>query len=146
MRWIRNFRKALRTRGQRFIVTTLTVIGVGVVVCGLILSPTRAQEPPPIPIQVDGQTVFLELGKNVHPQTYALLSQDPDFASRADIKWVFVDDMWVPLAREGLTEESVPGKGPIEELSLEKTPPPGPLYSCFANIMTSHSNYLVEGG
>ncbi len=87
------------------------------------------QEPPPVPIQVDGQTVFLELGKNVHPQTYALLSQDPDFASRADVEWVFVDDMWVPLAREGLTEESVPGKGTIEELLPEKMPPPCPLYN-----------------
>lgn len=126
MRWIRNFRKALRARGQRFtVIATLTVIGI--VICGLTLSlPARAQQPPPIPIQVDGQTVLLELGKNVHPQTYALLSQDPDFVSRADVEWVFVDDMWVPLDRKGLTEESLPGEGPIEKLLPKKTPPPGP--------------------
>jgi len=96
---------------------------------GIVPGAVMGQEAPPIPIQVDDQTIFLELGKNVHPQTYALLSQNPDFASRADVEWVFVDDMWVPLAREGLMEESVPEKGPIEDLLPEKTPPPGPLYN-----------------
>ncbi len=66
-----------------------------------------AQGPlPPVPLQIDGQTVLLEPGKNVHMQTYALLLRDPAFASRADVKWVFVDDMWVPLARAGLEKES----------------------------------------
>ena len=104
------------------------LLGAGLGAMTTAQSPAKAQQSPPIPIQVDGQTVFLEPGKNVHPQTYTLLSQDPDFASRENVKWVFVDDMWVPLAREGLTEESVPGKGPIEELLPEKTPP-GPLYN-----------------
>ena len=96
---------------------------------GIVPGAVMGQETPPIPIQVDGQTIFLELGKNVHPQTYALLSQNPDFASRADVEWVFVDDMWVPLSREGLTEESVPEKEPIEDLLPEKMPPPCPLYN-----------------
>lgn len=79
----------------------------------------KAQQSPPIPIQVDGQTILLELGENVHPQTYNLLSRDPGFASREDIKWVFVDDMWVPLKR---TEER-----PLRETPIpEKTPSPGP--------------------
>jgi len=88
----------------------------------------KARQSPPIPIEVDGRTILLELGKNVHPQTYDLLSRDPDFASRADVEWVFVDDMWVPLAREGLIEGAAPEKEPIEELLPEKVPPPGPLY------------------
>ena len=84
--------------------------------------PAKVQQSPPISIRVDGQTIFLERGKNVHPQTYALLLQDPDFASREDVKWVFVDDMWVPLKR---TEERSLREGPVSE----KIPPPSPLYN-----------------
>ena len=84
--------------------------------------PAKVQQSPPISIRVDGQTIFLERGRNVHPQTYALLLQDPDFASREDVKWVFVDDLWVPLKR---TEER-----PLREAPApEKTSPPSPLYN-----------------
>jgi hypothetical protein len=89
---------------------------------------SSAPENPPILLQIDHQkTVVLELGKNVHPQTYALLTTNPGFAQRADIEWVFVDDMWVPLKRtqdnsvrtdpgvelrEGKTSESTSSLGP----------------------------------
>jgi len=81
-------------------------------------STATTQQPPPIPIQVDGKTVFLEPNKNVHPQTYTLLSQDPDFASQVD--WVFMEGMWIPLSRgvEMLLEKTL----------SEEPPPPGPEY------------------
>jgi len=79
--------------------------------------PPDVQQSPPIPIHVDGQTIMLELGKNVHPQTYALL-RDPDFASQVD--WTFMDGLWVPLSR-GV-------EMPLDESLPEGTPPPAPLY------------------
>lgn len=43
-----------------------------------------AQRSPPVAMRVNGQTIILELGKNVHPQAYALLLRDPDFASQVE--------------------------------------------------------------
>lgn len=69
---------------------------------------------PPISIQANGETVVLEPGKNVHPQTYTLLRQDGDFASRMD--WVFMDGKWIPLSRgvaePVVAEDSLPLSGP----------------------------------
>ncbi|MBC7227323.1 MAG: hypothetical protein H5T61_08825 [Thermoflexales bacterium] len=62
-------------------------------------SPTPSvvpSQPPPVSIQVNGQVIALERGRNVHTETYDLLMQDPEFASRMD--WVFMDGMWIPLA------------------------------------------------
>ncbi len=53
-------------------------------------------QPPPVYIQVNGEVIVLECGRNVHTETYDLLLQDPEFASRMD--WVFMDGMWIPLA------------------------------------------------
>ena len=86
---------------------------------GTAQSLSNAQQPPSVSIEVDGKTIPIESGKNVHPQTYDLLSRDPDFASREDIKWIFVDDMWVPLKQ---MEELALREAPI----LEKTPSPDP--------------------
>ena len=84
---------------------------VFVLLVGLSSSVVLGQEPPPVHIQVDGEVIALERGKNVHPQTYDLLVQDKGFASRMD--WVFMDGMWIPLARgvEGplVAEEPLPG-------------------------------------
>ena len=94
---------------------------------GTAQSLSNAQQPPSVSIEVDGKTIPIESGKNVHPQTYDLLSRDPDFASREDIKWIFVDDMWVPLKQ---TEELALREAPI----LEKTPSPDPVRSIFLSV------------
>jgi len=73
--------------------------------CMTILPSAQARSPesPPIVIEVDGEEVVLVLGENVHPQTYDLLSRDMAFAAHPNTKWVFVDHMWVPVARSGYT-------------------------------------------
>ncbi len=76
------------------------------------------QEAPLVPIQVNGQIILLEPGQNVHPQTHALLLQNPDFASRMD--WIFMDGIWIPLSR------GVEGPVAEEPLLSEEAPPSGP--------------------
>ncbi len=89
----------------------LSILFLVALLVGSSSSMAMGQEPPLVQIQVDGEFITLERGKNVHPQTYDLLVQDTEFASRMD--WVFMDGMWIPLARgvEGplVAEEPLPG-------------------------------------
>jgi len=80
-------------------------------------------------IEVDGEEVVLVLGENVHPQTYDLLSRDGAFASHPNVKWVFVDALWVPIARAGYagpladTPDPVPGVDYIPECDISLNVP-----------------------
>ncbi len=111
MKPLRDLQKFLRqVKGPVFAIVALVAIGAAV--GGWVLLPVRAQQPQAIPIQVNGETVLLEPGKNVHPQTYDLLIRDPGFASDKSIKWVYLDKMWVPLARAAFEQ---PTRPPVKE-------------------------------
>ena len=108
-------RKHFRSiRVVAILATILTIVGI--MNSGSTLQSAKAQQLLPIAIQVEGIKIVLEVGKNVHPQTYDLLSRDPDFAALDHIRWIFIDDMWVPLAR---TESPPPTNEPSTELLVE---------------------------
>lgn len=101
----------------------LTAFVLLVLLAGIPSNAVLGQEPPPVQIQVNGRPILLRYGKNVHPQTYDLLVQDSGFASRMD--WVFMDGMWIPLARgvsgiDGI-EDSLPLFGPEYPLQPDYT-------------------------
>lgn len=103
-------------------------VGLAVILLSTTLLPAQHllagqvgnQKKPPILIDVDGEEVSLTLGENVHPQTYDLLSRDPSFASHPNVKWVFVDDMWVPVARAGYAGQ--PADSPEPAMGIDYIP------------------------
>ena len=64
---------------------------------GGALNLTRAQQPEPLVIQVDGGPVVLERGENVAPEFYDLARTNADWL--ATVAWVLIDGKWEPLAK-----------------------------------------------
>lgn len=111
MKPLRGLQKLLgRVKGPVFVIVAL--ITIGATVGGWALLPVRAEQPEALPILVDGETIWLELGKNVHQETYDLLMRDHAFASDPKVKWVFIDNLWVPLARAAFEQ---PKRAPRKE-------------------------------
>lgn len=98
MKPLRDLWELLR-RVKRPMLAIVAMVVIGAAVGGWVLLPVRAQQPQAIPIQVNGETIWLEPGKNVHPQTYKFLLAGPGPGWYESVYWVYVDDMWVPLAR-----------------------------------------------
>lgn len=82
---------------------------------GPSLLPAKAQQSPPIPIQVEGTTIWLEPGRNVHPQTYAFLASNPGAGWYASVTWAYIDGMWIPLARGVPAAPGGPTPGALPE-------------------------------
>ncbi len=102
----------------------VVLMAVAIVVVVLPGVQARSSEGQGVVIDIDGQQITLVLGENVHAQTYELLSRNPEFASDPNVKWVFVDKMWVPVARSGYegqpsdSPELIPGIDYIPECDI----------------------------
>ena len=133
---LRDLQKPLR-RVKGPVLAAVAMVVIGAAVGGWALLPVKAEQPQAIPIEVGGETIWLQLGKNVHQQTYDLLMRDDAFATDPGIKWVFVDNLWVPLARaafEQPTQPSVKERRPSEEVSQRGVVGPDYIPECDINL------------
>jgi len=108
MKPTRNWTRPGRKLGLALVVVTVIAVTAVVATVALPGRPavsaqeplaTAAQDVAPITIQIDGQTVVLEEGKNVHPETYALLQRNPRFGSDPHTEWIFLRGLWTPFKR-----------------------------------------------
>ncbi|GIK53509.1 MAG: hypothetical protein BroJett014_24820 [Planctomycetota bacterium] len=78
---------------RRFTFLLIGLLAIGVVVG---VYSVQAQDAEPVTIEVNGEIIVLEPGKNISPENYALVIGNPDFAAEAI--WVLINDFWEPLA------------------------------------------------